>query len=406
MLKTLCQNVVSQLETQLSKKSDAKKMIPFEWAKVLLRCFDGDQPVCWLGFNAPVEIPIALGYLPFYPELISGMLAGYDMSADLVEFVERKFSNYFCCSFHRCSMASAIKGIYPKPDAILSSSNICDGQVKQLNIFGDIYGIEPVTFEVPYNYNEKSKKYSIQQLEGIISIFENLSGQKLTDEKLRDSIRISNQSYDALFRLNELRKHSPSPFHGARAMNAIYVLMTQLWGLPQAIDLLDRLSSEIEEDEKNGRVTEEKYRLLVMIPPPTFKNDIYNWLEKEMHANMVMAELTEATWEKIDEKDPLPGLAGKSMSLPFIGPVENRVKWALKAVKDYNIDAVLHFSHWGCRQSSGGVGILSHKFEQAGIPFLNLDMDLIDPRSFSPGQVYTRIQSFIEMLSHKKEEGI
>ena len=404
MLKTVCQNIISRMGAELKKTPDARKEIPLEWAKNTLKCFEGNQPVCWMGFNSPVEIPMALGYKLFYPELAVGMLAGFNLSADLVEIAEKKFSNLFCCTFHRCSLAAATEGFWPRPTAILGTSNICDGQVKMLSILADKIGIKPVILEVPSGIDEKNIDFLRQQLKTAIKHLEDSIGLKLTDEKFIESIRISNQSRKSLIRLNELRKHRPSPFHGARAINSLYLLVTQLWGLPIVPDLLEKLSRQIEENEQNGKISDEKFRLLAMIPPPTFKTDIYNWLEKEMGAHIVMGELTDVVWEEIDEQNPLRGLADKIISQPMCGTNEGRIDWALNMVRDYQLDGVIHFSHWGCRQSTGGVGILDVKLEEIGAPLLNLDIDLVDPRSFSAGQIYTRIQGFIEMLSQRKEE--
>ena len=55
---------------------------------------------------------------------------------------------------------------------------------------------------------------------------------------------------------------------------------------------------------------------------------------------------------------------------------------------------------------SGGVGVLRESFENIGIPLMNLDVDLVDPRSYSAGQIYTRIQGFTEMLSQRREKDL
>ena len=402
-MKTVYQKVAVNLGKRIKETPDARNEILLESALNGLKAFEGDRPVCWMGFNAPAEIPLALGYVPFYPEIAPGLLASFDLSAELVEMAERKFSNLFCCSFHRCSLAAGNQGMWPRPSAIMGISNICDGQVKLLSLLGDEFGIRPLILDVPSRIDEKGIDFLTQQIRGLVEPLEERAGQKLTDNNLLEAIRISNRTRRALMRIDELRKIRPSPFHGPRALNSLYVLMTQLWGLPRMPEILENMAREIEENEKTGPVNGEKFRLLSMIPPPTFKTDIYRWLEEEMGANMVMAELTDVTWEAIDEGDPFRGLASKLISHPYSGTIESRVAWALKAARDYEIDGVIHFSHWGCRQSSGGVGVIREKMDGIGVPLLNLDMDLIDPRSFSPAQVYTRIQGFIEMLTQRKE---
>lgn len=402
MLKKICENLVSRLEPMIKETPDAKSEITLVWAKNTLRSFGGDHPVCWMGFNTPKEIPLALGYLPFYPELAPAMLSAFDLSADLVEMTEKKFYNMFCCSFHRCSFGAMTKGMWPKPTAILGVSNVCDGQVKLLNIFGDQYDIKPMILEVPSRTDEKDIDYLEKQLRGLIAPLEEMGGQKLSQEKFAETIGISNRLRNNLVRINELRSHSPTPYHGARALNALYTLISHIWGLPGVPEIIENLAREIEKDERNGRVDGEKYRLLLLGSLPAYKTDFFNWLERDMEANIVMSELTDVTWDIIEGGDPFRDLAKNIIFQPMSGLNEKRVEWTLKMVRDYSIDGAIHISHWGCRQTSGGVGVLREGLEKLGVPLLNLDIDVIEPRSYSAGQIYTRIQGFIEMLEQRK----
>ena len=273
-----------------------------------------------------------------------------------------------------------------------------------LNFFGGKYGIKPLILEVPSEVDEKNVSYLVEQFKEFITPLEELSGRKFTQDKFLEVVRISNQARTALIRINELRKHIPSPFHGARAVNALYTLVIQNWGMPKVPGILERMIKEIEENVQKGSVRPEKFRIMVMGGIPTYKTDFYNWLERDKGVNIVMSEFTDVTWEEIDEGDPFPCLAHKIISHPVSGANEKRVAWALRVAREYNLDGAIHISHWGCRQTSGGVGVLREKLGEIGIPLLNLDMDLIDPRTYSPGQVNTRIQGFVEMLEQRKEE--
>ena len=62
------------------------------------------------------------------------------------------------------------------------------------------------------------------------------------------------------------------------------------------------------------------------------------------------------------------------------------------------VDGVIHFSHWGCRQSNGGVRLIKDTVMEYGIPFLNLDGDCIDERNYSKGQYLTRLEGFMEII--------
>ncbi|MBW2059375.1 MAG: 2-hydroxyacyl-CoA dehydratase, partial [Deltaproteobacteria bacterium] len=64
----------------------------------------------------------------------------------------------------------------------------------------------------------------------------------------------------------------------------------------------------------------------------------------------------------------------------------------------YEVDGVIHFSHWGCRQSCGGASVLADVLKDQGIPCLILHGDGGDPSNYSPEQTRTRLEAFVEML--------
>ena len=402
MLKKVYEQIASRMEARIQKVPDARDELILEMARYGLRFFEGKEPVCWLGFNFPIEIPLAFGYLPFYPELAPAQLAAADLSSTMVEVTERKFSNLFCCSFHRCSRGAAVEGIWPKPAAIVGISNVCDGQVELWQIFGRMFQIEPHLVELPPEPTETAVDYVEFQLRGLIARLEELKGEKLAEEKLREVIRASNRARRGLMEINELRKQVPCPFHGARALNSMYASITQIWGIPRLSQLYEKLAQEIEEKSQSGTEGDERFRLLLLITYPAYRTLFFDCLEREMDAIIVMDEISNVYWDELDEENPIRSLAYKTLQQPICGTIKKRVYWACRLAQEYKIDGVIHVSHWGCRHTSGGVGVLRERLAEIDIPFLNIDLDLIDPRAYSPGQLKTRLQSFVEMLSDRE----
>jgi len=66
--------------------------------------------------------------------------------------------------------------------------------------------------------------------------------------------------------------------------------------------------------------------------------------------------------------------------------------------REFRADGVIHFSHWGCRQSPGCVGLLKSELRREGIPLLNLEGDCVDPRVAALEQTRTRLGAFLEAL--------
>ena len=65
----------------------------------------------------------------------------------------------------------------------------------------------------------------------------------------------------------------------------------------------------------------------------------------------------------------------------YNGPYERKVEMIRHLVKEFQSDAVIHFCHWGCKQSSGGSVLLKERLQKKGIPMLILDGDGIDRRT-------------------------
>ena len=107
--------------------------------------------------------------------------------------------------------------------------------------------------------------------------------------------------------------------------------------------------------------------------------------------------------ERLDPAHPLEALARKMLDNIYNGPYERKTEKIAELVKMMESDAVIHFCHWGCKQSSGGAMLLREKMQEAGIPMLILDGDAMDRRNSHDGQIRTRLEAFLEMLDHMEE---
>ena len=125
-------------------------------------------------------------------------------------------------------------------------------------------------------------------------------------------------------------------------------------------------------------------------------------LEDEYRAVIVVDELNDVTWDAIDPADPYPGMARRAIGLPLNGPSERRVARLRQLAQEYRVDGVIHPCHWGCRQGTGIRGLIQQGFSELDIPVLNLEVDCVDARSFSEGQLRTRLEAFLELLAGRR----
>jgi benzoyl-CoA reductase/2-hydroxyglutaryl-CoA dehydratase subunit BcrC/BadD/HgdB len=79
--------------------------------------------------------------------------------------------------------------------------------------------------------------------------------------------------------------------------------------------------------------------------------------------------------------------------------MDSYIEVLLNLVEKYKIDGVIHFAHWGCRWNYGRIKILKEALQRKGIPFLSLDCDSISSSDYFEGQLNSRVDTFLDMLS-------
>jgi len=357
--------------------------------------------VVWTNIYTPSELLYALGLIPIYPELISGVLASVGLASYFIETAESKFYTTDLCSFYRVATGLVLKGWFPEPDLIISSSQLCDGSTKFFHNISKYYNCEHYLIDTPYYNDLNSQKYLAAQLKEIAYKIDEISGQQLNNERINHTFNLSNQAREYIIKLSKFRENIPSPLSGWDAMAYILYMFFSSLGTERGLEFYRTLYQEVRErvDKGIGVIKEEKHRILWLHQiRPYYQNEIIQNL-KENKAVISFEEVSYVYWSALDPQRPWASLAQKMTSNFGIGPIERRVKTVYDLVKRYSIDGVIHFSQRGCRQSCGGAYIIKDFLQKKGVPMLILDGDGADSRNYSKAQTRTRIEAFLEMLS-------
>jgi hypothetical protein len=135
-----------------------------------------------------------------------------------------------------------------------------------------------------------------------------------------------------------------------------------------------------------------------------FKNPLEELLERQHQAAVVVDELNDINWDPIDPDDPYPHLARRMLATCLVGPIRRRVQGLSRLAAEYRVDGAINPCHWGCRQGTGARGLIERGLSRSGVPVLNLELDCVDERNFSPGQLQTRLEAFLEMIQQRKQQ--
>jgi len=363
-------------------------------AKKMKAALQREGLVVWGNAFAPFEMFYGLDLTPCQPESLAALAAKMGLSQQAITCAEAGCYSSDLCSFYRCALGLNIEGLIPRPDIIISTSYLCDGSVKFFQNMSQFYGCEHYLLDVPYHDTENARRYLASQLEE----------KSLDLDKLAKALRLANEAREYMLKINELRRAVPCPLSGSDALS--YLLDMQFFGFGSEAGvrffkaLYEELKNSVESGQ--GAVDGEQYRLLWLHHVrPYYHNKIISHLE-EMGASVCFGEGNHVHWGPLDEANPFSSLAAKILSNPSGGQLERRSNLVLELVERYGIDGVIHFSHWGCRQSSGGEYIIRDLMRKRGTPMLILNGDGVDSRNYSEEQAKLRLDAFLEMLEVKR----
>jgi len=396
-------NLVTGIESTLvahPEKKSHRKAYALEIARLGRRLYTEDERIAWCGVLAPFDVLNAMSVTSCFVEFVGAMLASTGMVPDFLQEAETRGFAPDTCGYHRAVMGATYKDLMPKPDFCIATSAPCAGGMGVMENIARHFNKKLYVLNIPQEATEESVRYLADQYQEMTDFVTQHTGRPLDREKLREAVTLSNEATAIMEEAYRLAQHVPSPANGKDLAN-FGVVMALLLGTPAAVEVArayrDAFAARIERGEAG--VPGEKVRLLWIQNRVQFKNEILDLLETENQAAIVCDELNAITWDPIDPDDPFPGIARRAISIPLNGTVKRRVKNLQKMALEHKIHGAVNPCHWGCRQGTGARGMVAEGLKQVGVPVLNLEVDCVDTRNYAPGQIRTRLEAFIEMLT-------
>jgi benzoyl-CoA reductase/2-hydroxyglutaryl-CoA dehydratase subunit BcrC/BadD/HgdB len=359
----------------------------------------GTMPVVWSSIFVPCELLWGMGLLPFYPETAAGIAAGFGLSG--LSLTEADAAGYpvDLCSFNRSAAGLRAAGFYPRADFYVASSSLCDVTGQLLANFAHAEGRPFFLLDVPQSQDRAAEDYLHGQLQALTARWREELGVDWNPERMGQALHYSNQARELALEVARLREADPAPLRGSSMLGQLGMLTT-MFGHPRGVDYYRALRDYTRERVQRGEPEQQnqQLRLYWMHLRPYYTAELMPHLEDDLGGVIACEETGGVWWDALDEATPLRSLARKASSMFLNGPVERRAKVSLDRITRYRCVGAIHFSHWGCRQSTGGLRVLRDLLRRQGIPLLVLDGDCVDPINLQPGPLRTRVEAFVEML--------
>ena len=376
------------------------------------------------------ELMHAFDVLPVYPEINALQSGMRKRSGNYITEAEKLGHSEDVCAYVKSDIGMLRAGNVgptgeklPEPDLLLLSYTGCFTFLKWFELLKREYSCPIAMLHVPYQgdgaFTPAMRDYVVEQLRTeIIPKFEQVTGKKYDEDRLRAHLRLSARAEDDLVHVLASGKNRPSPID-AYFGGVYYIgpMFTAFRGTDAAIDYYRMLREEIDERVRaglgpitpEGPMSGEKYRLVVEGPP--------NWTHFQEFWKMFYDEgavVVASSYTKVgglydqgfrhDPDHPLETLADYCAGCYTNLNLPQRIDLLEKYVREYQADGLLVNSVKSCNSFSSGQLLIMREIEKrTGVPGGFVETDLVDPRYFSAANVKNRIESYLQMIEQRRQ---
>ena len=330
-----------------------------------------------------------------------GLCSGAEIGNELAEQYLPRNTCALIKSFAGFKLAKVCP--YIEVSDMIVGETTCDGKKKSFEIFGEMIPLH--VMEIPQMKIQSDKDLWKAEVMRFKDELEKLTGNKITEEKLAEAIKIVNNKRKALYRLNELRKAVPTPISGRDVLliNQIAFFDDPVRFTQKVHEICDEVEKRVE--AKEGMTAPGTKRLLMSGCPMAAPNWKTHFLVESSGAVIVGEEScvgTRGTRNLVDEgAQGLDSMIDNIVDRYFqidcavFTPNEDRNKHIIEMAKDLNVDGVVHYSLQFCQPYQIESFRVEKALEKEGIPLLKIETDY----SMEDMEILkNRIDAFLGML--------
>ncbi|MFQ5826368.1 MAG: 2-hydroxyacyl-CoA dehydratase [Dehalococcoidia bacterium] len=341
-----------------------------------------------------------MGYFCTYvPEEIlyaAGALPVRVMGIRQPEDVTEPYIQSWWCPHCRSCLADALKGSYDYVDGIVIATT-CPHIYQAFNSWK--INLAPSfahKFWMPMNMrNSNASGFVEQQFAKLKSSVEEWLGHPITDDNLGDSIEAYNTNRRLMREIYELRKRDRPPLTGAQALEM--TLSSQVMDKREHNQLLTEALGELQDVDG----VDPGIRLMIL----GSENDdveLVRFIES-LGATAVTDELCTGSryfWgESMNGQRPLEAITHWYVDRPTTCPHKDiverrRLPQIARLAEEYRVQGAIFLLEKFCEPHGYDLPTINSLFQEKGIPFLLLEVDLTTPA----GQFRTRIEAFLELI--------
>ena len=347
----------------------------------------GKKAIGYFCSYVPEEILHAAGFVPYRMRAV----ASNGTSKGDVYF------SSINCTFVRHCFHKALQGNFHFLDGIIFM-NGCDHCRRMYDNWrhADIKPDFRYMFIAPHVVNKTARKRFIDEVIKFRQVLGEHYGVRITDDALRQSIRLYNRKRSLLAELYASRKRRVLPIRGSELLNIL--LAITMMPVEDSITLLEEVKGGIVK-----RAASSEYDVRIFLASGCIEEGEHLELIEKCGGAIVADNICYGARHLdslIDETaDPIQGISDRYLyhvSCPrMIDDFRRRMDFLNNAIREYSVDAIIAEKLKFCDLWGGEIYIIRKESKKKGFPVLALERELYGA---GEGQVRTRIQAFFEQI--------
>lgn len=306
----------------------------------------------------------------------------------------------FSCSFAKSVLQYWLDGTYQLDGMVASDGCIMAARIYDNAAYinqRDNRGQLIKQIGAPRKSAPRSVPFFVAELQDLIASLEELTGNQITDEKLKESAAVYNEARDLVRQVYDLRKEKHPVISGVEALQ-ITLAKTNM-PIEEYIELLKAFLA----DAKN-RAPITDYRARLMMIGSALDNPEYIKVIEDKGGLIVTDALCFGQMQfreqlKIDDNDVLGSIAKYYLDrLVCPRMMDKHVEmhnFIINSVKEFNVDGVIYERMQNCECWGGENVLLEKRLRDEGIPELTVERE---QQMANAGQLAIRAEAFIEMI--------
>ena len=360
------------------------------------------------------NIPVIGSYCTYFPQEIAMAMGAASvglcsMSDETIPVAEQTLPKNLC-PLIKASYGFAVTDKCPFfyfSDVVVGETT-CDGKKKMYEFMSEFKDV--FILELPHKQTEAALQYWKSEIIRFKEYLEKKFEVEITEEKLREAVRISNEGRRALKDFYELMKLDPAPVKGEDIQKMVQGSKYR-FDFATTPGVVKEVINKIMTEYRHGKHLEKRPRILVTGCP--IGGDSLKVIRAIEDNGGVVVAIENCSGVRTlgnpveeDCEDIYEAIARKYLSTgcSIMTPNDNRIDLIGEIIDEYHVDGVVEMILTGCH-ATGAESVYIRKFvtDEKHLPYIAIDTDY---STADQGQIATRLTAFLEMIQPGTEKRI